>query len=265
MIRCWIILLSALSSAAHAAQWEHSLATVASLRTGGASLVSSDSMTLDHGQIALITYWESRSEEDLDVYRCVDISDSNFEPVSQRCWRALRPTGRAPRVAEDVTSSEDLCGRPSSESALSKIAFCTFSNAFVVRTPHFELTLTPFENGGLVAVREDGRYLLVTDDELPSSVFLEVRALARAAYPELAAVSDLDELVSQPPDGLQCQPEQAAGNPFIHRVISGYQRHGVQHSCRFLNADPNRPPDARLGVGPHSFPGTRSSACGGRS
>lgn len=204
-----------LCSAAHAAQWEPSLASVASLRTGGASLVSSDSMALNHGQYALITYWEVRSDTDLDVYRCVDVTDASFAPISQECWRALRPADRAPQVVEDVTSSEDLCGQPGSASVLSVIAFCEFSEPFVVRTPHFELTLTPFMTGGLVAARENGRYLLVTDGALPASVSFEVRANSLAAFPELSGLADSEELLRQPPDGLQCHVEEKAGRPWV--------------------------------------------------
>lgn len=214
MVR-WVSISLMLCSAAHAAQWESSLASVASLRTGGASLVSSDSIALDRGQLALITYWETRSDADLDVYRCVDITDPSFVPVRQECWRALRPTGRAPRVAEGVTSDEDLCGEPSAESAVGVIAFCAFSEPFVVRTPHFELTLTPFEKGGLVAARENGRRLLVTDDVLPASVFFEVRANGRGAFPELARLAEPEDFLLQPPDGLECRLDEIARRQWV--------------------------------------------------
>jgi hypothetical protein len=214
MIR-WLVLVFGPLASAHAAQWESSLASVASLRTGGASLVSSDSLALDKGQYALITYWEARSDTDLNVYRCVDITDASFEPVSQACWRALRPTGRAPRVADGVMSSQDLCAQPGNESAIGEIVFCTFSEPRMVRTPYYELTLMPFENGGLVAIRENGRYLLVTDEELPASVVFDVRAQDAAAYPELAGMTNPEELVQTPPDGLQCLLDNIAGNQWV--------------------------------------------------
>jgi hypothetical protein len=88
-----VVLSILVCSVAQAEPWESSLASVASLRTGGASLVSSDAMQLDNEQFALITYWEARSESNLDVYRCVDIADSSFATITQQCWRALRPTG----------------------------------------------------------------------------------------------------------------------------------------------------------------------------
>lgn len=211
----WILLVLVPVASATAQQWESSLASVASLRTGGASLVSSDSLSLNHGQYALITYWEARSDSDLDIYRCVDITDSSFEPISQECWKVLRPTGRAPRVAESVTATGDLCGDPGSDRVLNVIAFCAFSEPFVVRTPHFELTLAPFENGGQVAVRENGRYILVTDDELPASVVFEVRADSLAAYPELAGMASPEELIEQAPDAVQCRWTDVAGNQWV--------------------------------------------------
>jgi hypothetical protein len=214
MIR-WIILSMLVCTAARAEPWESSLASVASLRTGGASLVSSDSMQLDHGRFALITYWEARSESDLDVYRCVDISDSSFETISEWCWRALRPTGRAAREVDGVTSSKDLCGQPNSQSRFSVIAFCAFSNAFSVQTAYFKVVLEPFENGGLVAVRDEGRHLLVTDEELPASVFFEVRAESPAAYPELSGLTGLEDLLAQPPEGLLCEPVTVSGTEWI--------------------------------------------------
>lgn len=211
----WVFLALVWCSVAQAEQWESSLASVASLRTGGASLVSSDAMPLDHGRFVLITYWEARSDSNLDVYRCVDITDVNFAAIRHECWRALRPTGRAPRVAGEVTSSEDLCGKPSSVSPFGVIAACAFDEPFVVRTPYFELTPTPFENGGLVAAREDGRYLVVTDELLPPSAFLEVRANASAAYPELSGLAGPEGLLRQPPEGLQCQSEELSGRPWV--------------------------------------------------
>ena len=143
---------------ANAAEWEQSLATVPALRTGGANLVSSDALEIEGGRFALITYWESRLRDDVDFYRCVDIADSTFATVRQDCWKALRPTGRGPVTVSQVTSSDDLCGRPNVASNTESVAFCTFSRSLVVSTPFFEVALSPFENGGLVAVREQGRH-----------------------------------------------------------------------------------------------------------
>lgn len=163
-------------------------------------------MPLDHGRFALITYWEAGSESDSDVYRCVDIADSSFETLNQRCWRALRPSGRAPPVVDGVTSSRDLCGQPNAQSPFGEIAFCDFSDAFTVRTAYFSLVLEPFENGGLVSVSNGGRHLLVTDEELPASVFFEVRADSPAAYPELSGLTGPDDLLTRPPEGSTCVP-----------------------------------------------------------
>jgi hypothetical protein len=210
-----IILLLLVGSAVQAEPWESSLASVASLRTGGASLVSSDSMRLDHGQFVLITYWEARSGSNLDVYRCVDITDSSFATVSQQCWRALRPTGRGPRVIDGVTSSQDLCGQPESPSRFSAIAFCAFSDPFTVQTAYFKVVIDPFDSEGLVAVREEGRYLLVTDEALPASAFFEVRADGPAAYPELSGLTGPEELLGQPPEGLLCEAATISGREWI--------------------------------------------------
>jgi hypothetical protein len=199
------ILLMLVCTAVQAEPWQQSLASVASLRTGGASLVSSDSIELERGHFALITYWEARSESDLDFYRCVDRTDSSFATISQTCWRALRPTGRAPRVVAGVTSSQDLCGQPDIQSRFSAIAFCAFSNAFTVQTDYFKIVLDPFDDGGLVAVGDEGRYLLVTDEELPASVFFEVRAESASAYPELSGLTGPEDLLAQPPEELTCE------------------------------------------------------------
>ncbi len=210
-----IILSMLVCTAARAEPWESSLASVASLRTGGARLVSSDSIQLEPEKVALITYWEARSESDLDIYRCVDITDSSFATISQRCWRALRPTGRAPRVVDGVTSSQDLCGQPNSPSRNSSIAFCAFSNPFTVQTAYFKVVLDPFEDGGLVAVRDEGRYLLVTDEKLPASVFFEVRAASAAAYPELLGLAGPEDLLARPPEGLMCEPATISETQWI--------------------------------------------------
>lgn len=210
-----IVLSMLVCTAAQADPWEPSLASVASLRTGGASLVSSDSLQLEREHFALITYWEARSESDLDVYRCIDMTDSSFATISQTCWRALRPTGRAPRVIDRVASSQDLCGQPNSQSRFGEIAFCEFSNAFTVQTAFFKIVLDPFEDGGLVAVRDEGRYLLVTDEDLPASVFFEVRAESVSAYPELSGLTGPKDLLAQPPEGLMCEPSTIAAMEWI--------------------------------------------------
>jgi hypothetical protein len=85
------ILLIAIVGLANAEQWEPTLATVSALRTGGAQIASSDALVLEDGKVALITYWEVRSADDLDVYRCVDIMDSEFVAISHECRKALRP------------------------------------------------------------------------------------------------------------------------------------------------------------------------------
>ena len=93
---CMLGLLFVMCSA-HAAEWEQTLATTASLRTGGARLVSSDVLKVDDTESALITYWESASDaEDRNVYRCVDIVGHDFSPLRQTCWKVLTPAGRRP-------------------------------------------------------------------------------------------------------------------------------------------------------------------------
>jgi hypothetical protein len=91
-----------LSAEPAAAQWVPSLATIASLRTGHAALTSSDAIALAGGKLALVTYWESRTSHDLDIYRCIDVVDKAFNGVSQTCWSALRPSGRGPTVLDNV-------------------------------------------------------------------------------------------------------------------------------------------------------------------
>ena len=82
-----------------AAQWENSpstwhktRATTASLRTGGAYLVSSDSVDIDSEKTALVTYWiKPEGSEVQDIYRCVDIiAKIDFAPAAPKCWRVLR-------------------------------------------------------------------------------------------------------------------------------------------------------------------------------
>lgn len=206
-----ILVLLSFVGLAEAAEWEQSLATVPSLRTGGASLVSSDAVEIESDRYALITYWESRSRNDVDFYRCVDIADSTFATVRQDCWKALRPTGRAPATVSGVTSSDDICGEPNRAVGAESIAFCNFSESLVLTTPFFEIALSPFEQGGLVAVREQGRHLIVVDESLPASVLLEVRAGNLADQSELTEATSAADIVRQPPDGFQCAVEDFAG------------------------------------------------------
>jgi len=136
-------------------------------------------------------------------------------------------------VIDGATSSRDLCGQPDADSTFGVIAFCSFSDPLVVQTPYFRIVLAPFEGGGLVAVREDGRYLLVTDEELPASVFLEVRANIPAAYPELAGLTRPEELLGESPDGLQCEPTTIAGRAWV-RCQASESPQSVSH---YLMAD----------------------------
>jgi len=94
-----LILLIILSAPATARQWEDSpstwvetAATTASLRTGGAYLVSSDAIKVDDEKTALVTYWQwSKGLEETQIYRCVDIvATVDFEHAAQRCWKILR-------------------------------------------------------------------------------------------------------------------------------------------------------------------------------
>jgi hypothetical protein len=97
MIRWLVFALLAAILPAQAAQWQHTLATTASLRTGGARLISSDALALDDGESALITYWEIlHATADLDIYRCVDVVGRQFSPLRQTCWKVLTPAGRPP-------------------------------------------------------------------------------------------------------------------------------------------------------------------------
>ncbi len=104
-IRFLIVLLSAvlLSATApvQAEQWQPLGATTASLRTGGAHLVSSDALLLNDKKTALITYWEApRGTKDQDVYRCVDVVAEDFSPISQSCWKVLTAAGRRPIISD---------------------------------------------------------------------------------------------------------------------------------------------------------------------
>ena len=72
--------------------WRKSGATTASLRAGGAYLVSSDAVEVDDEKTALVTYWIGpEGSESQDVYRCVDIvARVDFSHAAQRCWKVLR-------------------------------------------------------------------------------------------------------------------------------------------------------------------------------
>ncbi len=76
--------------------WEKTGATTASLRTGGAYLVSSDAIRIDDEKTALVTYWQwSKGLEDTEIYRCVDIvATIDFEHAAQKCWKVSRAGGR---------------------------------------------------------------------------------------------------------------------------------------------------------------------------
>jgi len=212
-IRCFLLTFLFVGIA-EAAEWEHSLATVPALRTSGAGLVSSDALMIEGDRYALITYWESRSQEDVDFYRCVDIADSSFATVRQNCWKALRPTGRGPATVPRITSSAEICGQPNVSSDAASAAFCSFSRTFNLGTPYFEIALSPFDNGGLVAVQEQGRHLIVVDETLPATVLLEVRVSDLADRPDMAAITSTTDLGTAPPEGYQCAIENLAGRPW---------------------------------------------------
>lgn len=100
MARLLMLGLFAATYSAHAAEWEETMASTASLRTGGARLVSSDVLKGDGAESALITYWESSPDgPNHDVYRCVDIVRADFAPVRQTCWKVLTPAVRRPAEA----------------------------------------------------------------------------------------------------------------------------------------------------------------------
>ena len=77
--------------------WQKSGATTASLRTGGAYLVSSDAMKIDDEKTALVTYWIwPEGADNQEVYRCVDIvATVDFAHAAQKCWKVLRALGRS--------------------------------------------------------------------------------------------------------------------------------------------------------------------------
>ena len=97
----WLMLgLLAATYSAYAAEWEATMASTASLRTGGARLVSSDALEGDGDESALITYWESSPDApNHDVYRCVDIVGADFAPIRQTCWKVLTPAVGRPAEA----------------------------------------------------------------------------------------------------------------------------------------------------------------------
>jgi hypothetical protein len=174
-----ILILLLVSEPSYSLQWEPSLASTGSLRTGGARLMSSDALKMGDGNIALITYWEVRTPHDLDMYRCVDTVDSAFQEKGEQCWRAQRPSGRGPVVTEGVLSSNDICGRPDNLGGVSDAAYCSFSRPFVIRTPYFGVFVEPLKDQGLVSVSDAGHELFLTSPPWPSEAFLEVRAAKR--------------------------------------------------------------------------------------
>lgn len=100
MFRVSAILLAIIVLPVQAAEWEQTLASTASLRTGGANLVSSDVLKVDDDESALITYWESaQNAANREVYRCVDIVGPDFAPLRQTCWKVLTPTQGRPAEA----------------------------------------------------------------------------------------------------------------------------------------------------------------------
>lgn len=199
---CCLLLLA---GAAQAQQWQPSLASTASLRTGGAHLVSSDALTIEDGKAALITYWEARTSHNLDVYRCVDVVDATFTPISQQCWSALRPSGRGPSTIDDVRSSHDLCGRPDNLAGISEAAYCAFDRPFVVQTPYFALMVEPLEDEGLVSVSDDGHTLFLTSSPWPSSAFFEVRMIDKSDRAFFAEVESTREILDLVDADIECE------------------------------------------------------------
>lgn len=55
-----------------------------------------------------------------------------------------------------------------------------------------------------MAVREEGRHLLVADSKLPASVLLELRASDLATHSELSGITTTQDFVGRPPPGLRC-------------------------------------------------------------
>jgi hypothetical protein len=190
---------------ASAQQWQPSLASAASLRTARATLVSSDVLKKDGDRVALITYWEARTSDNLDVYRCVDLVDSAFKELGEQCWRALRPTGRGPIVTKGVVSSNDICRKPDNLNGFSEAAYCSFERRAVIATPYFRLVIEPFQDRGLVAVSDQGHTLLVTNPPWPGSAFFEVRATNRRDRALFAAVKTTRAIPSLADDKTNCK------------------------------------------------------------
>ncbi len=90
-------LLAAMQWDSSPSTWQQTNATTASLRTGGAYLVSSDAIEVDDEKSALITYWIwPEGADNQEVYRCVDIvATVDFAHAAQRCWKVLRANGRS--------------------------------------------------------------------------------------------------------------------------------------------------------------------------
>ena len=90
-------LLAALQWDNSPSTWEKTGATTASLRTGGAYLVSSDALVVDDEKTALVTYWIwPDGADNQEVYRCVDVvATIDFAHAAQRCWKILRARGRS--------------------------------------------------------------------------------------------------------------------------------------------------------------------------
>lgn len=205
----------ALIVAAEAEQWEPSLATTASLRTGGARLTSSDALTLDKGNIGLITYWEVRSDNDLDIYRCVDVVDSRFAPVRQDCWRVLRPTGSRSARAREASSSRDLCANPDDFGGVSDAGYCSYSRPTAVRTPVFELTVEPFGERAAVAVSDEGRSLFVIDPPWPSAVAFGVSVMDKADRVAFASASSTMDILDLQDETVRCEPREVSSRTWI--------------------------------------------------
>lgn len=195
--------------AAQAEQWDPSLATTASLRTGGARLASSDALALDDGNVGLITYWEVRTDDDLDIYRCIDVVDSRFAPVSQSCWKVLRPTGRVSKRAGEARSSRDICPTPDNVGG-SSTGYCSYSVPTRVRTPAFEITIESFGEPAAVTVADEGRSLVIIDPPWPSDVTLSVSAMDRADHVSFADASETLDILELHDNMLQCEPREVS-------------------------------------------------------
>ena len=87
-----VALLAAMQWDNSPSTWRDTGATTASLRTGGAYLISSDGIEIDDEKTALVTYWIGpEGSEVQDIYRCVDIvANVDFAHAAQKCWRVLR-------------------------------------------------------------------------------------------------------------------------------------------------------------------------------